>query len=48
MFMPLYLRPDAALFGKAKGDFAAVVPQGCTHGTRPASSSAMILLVISS
>ena len=37
-----------AFFGRPSGAFAAEVPQGCTHGTRPASSSAMILLVISS
>src|SRR5487761_927296 len=32
----------------ASGAFAAAVPQGWTQGTRPASSSTMILLVISS
>jgi hypothetical protein len=32
----------------ASGAFAAAVPQGWTQGTRPASSSAMILLVMSS
>ncbi|MGY3363018.1 hypothetical protein ACVWZL_000143 [Bradyrhizobium sp. GM2.4] len=48
MLTPLYWRPVAALFGMAKGALAAAVPQGCTHGTRPASSSAMIVLVMSS
>ena len=40
--------PMLAFFGIASGAFAAAVPQGCTQGTRPASSSAMILVVISS
>jgi hypothetical protein len=31
----------------ASGAFAAAIPQGWTHGARPASSSAMILSVIS-
>jgi hypothetical protein len=31
----------------AIGALAADVPQGCTHGTRPASSSTTILSVIS-
>ena len=39
---------SAAFFGMASGAFAAAVPQGWTQGTRPASSSAMILPVISS
>ena len=34
-------------FGMAIGALAADVPQGWTQGTRPASSSAMILSVIS-
>jgi len=38
----------AAFAGMASGAFAAAVPQGWTQGTRPASSSAMILLVMSS
>jgi hypothetical protein len=37
-----------AFFGMASGAFAAAVPRGWTQGTRPASSSAMILVVISS
>ena len=37
----------AAFFGMASDAFAAAVPQGWTQGTRPASSSAMILSVIS-
>ncbi len=43
----IYALHRATLFGMAKDAFA-VLPQGCTHGTRPASSSPMILLVISS
>jgi hypothetical protein len=35
-------------FGIASGARTADDPQGCTQGTRPASSSAMILVVISS
>ena len=46
--MPEYCRPVEAFFGMASGAFAAAVPQGCTQGTRPASSSAMILSVMSS
>ena len=46
--MPLYCRLVDAFFGMASRAFAAAVPQGCTQGTRPASSSAMILSVISS
>ena len=42
-----YLRRVEALRGIASGALTAAVPQGCTHGTRPASSSAMILSVIS-
>jgi hypothetical protein len=41
------LRRVEALRGIASGALTAAVPQGCTHGTRPASSSAMILSVIS-
>ena len=37
-----------AFLGMASGAFAAAVPQGWTQGTRPASSSPMILPVISS
>ena len=44
--MPEYWRPVAAFFGIASGAFAAAVPHGWTQGTRPASSSAMILPVI--
>ena len=36
-----------AFFGMASGALTAAVPQGWTQGTRPASSSAMILSVIS-
>ena len=36
-----------AFFGRASGALVAAVPQGWTHGTGPASSSAMILSVIS-
>jgi hypothetical protein len=46
--IPEYCPPVAAFFGMASGAFAAAVPQGWTQGTRPASSSAMILPVISS
>ena len=46
--MPLYCRSVDAFFGIANGALAAAVPQGWTQGTRPASSSAMILSVISS
>jgi hypothetical protein len=45
--MPEYCRLVAAFFGMASGAFAAAVPQGWTQGTRPASNSAMILVVIS-
>ena len=45
--IPEYCRPVAAFFGMASGAFVAAVPQGWTQGTRPASSSAMILPVIS-
>jgi len=38
------LRPVAAFFGRPSG--AVTAPQGCTQGTRPCSSSAMILAVI--
>jgi hypothetical protein len=38
--IPEYCRWVAAFFGIASGAFAAVVPQGWTQGTRPASSSA--------
>jgi hypothetical protein len=41
--MPEYCHPVAAFAGMASGAFAAPVP----HGTRPASSSAMILLMMS-
>ena len=34
----------ATFFGRPSG--AVTLPQGCTHGTRPCSSSAMILSVI--
>lgn len=47
-FRPLCWRPVDAFLRIASGAFAAAVPQGCTQGARPASSSAMILLVISS
>jgi len=46
--IPEYCRPVAAFAGMASGAFADAVPQGWTHGTRPASISAMILLVMSS
>jgi hypothetical protein len=46
--IPEYCRPVAAFFGMASGAFAAAVPQGWTQGTRPASSSLTILVVISS
>jgi hypothetical protein len=36
-----------AFLGKPSGAFAAVVPHGWTQGARPASNSAIILLVIS-
>jgi hypothetical protein len=36
-----------AFFGMASGTLAAAVRQGWTQGTLPASSSAMILSVIS-
>jgi hypothetical protein len=42
------LRVVAAFFGRAIGAATPEVPQGCTQGRRPASSSAMILSVISS
>ena len=45
---PLYWRAVEAFFGMASGAFAVGVPQGWTQGIRPASSSAMILSVISS
>ena len=38
----------AAFRGMASGAFAADVPHGWTQGSRPASSSAMILPVMSS
>jgi transposase len=38
----------AAFFGRASGAATPDVPQGCTRGRRPASSSAMIFPVISS
>jgi hypothetical protein len=44
---PEYRRCVVALRGIASGAFTAAVPHGCTHGTRPASNSAMILSVIS-
>lgn len=43
-----YCRPVAAFLDMASGALAAAIPQGWTQGTRPASSSEMILLVISS
>jgi hypothetical protein len=43
-----YWRPVAAFFGMASGAFAAAVPQGWTQGIRPASSSLMTFVVISS
>jgi hypothetical protein len=45
--IPEYPRCVDALRGIASGALIAAVPHGCTHGTRPASSSAMILSVIS-
>jgi hypothetical protein len=42
------LRILAAFFGKARGARTPDDPHGCTQGKRPASSSEMILLVISS
>jgi hypothetical protein len=45
--IPEYSRRVAALRGMASGALIAGVPQGWTQGTRSASSSAMILLVIS-
>ncbi len=45
---PPRLSADAASVFGASGAFAAAVPQGWIQGTRPASSSAMILPVISS
>jgi hypothetical protein len=45
--IPEYRRWVVALRGMANGALTAAVPHGCTHGTRPASSSAMILSVIS-
>jgi hypothetical protein len=45
--IPEYPRCVAALRGIARGALIAAVPHGCTHGIRPASSSAMILSVIS-
>jgi len=42
-----YLRSVDALRGIASGALIAAVPHGCTQGIRPASSSAMILSVIS-
>jgi hypothetical protein len=45
--IPEYPRCVDALRGIASGALIAAVPQGCTHGIRPASSSAMILWVIS-
>ena len=46
--MPEYWREVAAFLGMASDAFAADVPQGWTQGSRPSSSSAMILLVMSS
>ena len=50
--IPEYCRPVPALRGITGGALAVAVPQGWTlgwtQGTRPASSSAMILPVISS
>ena len=45
--MPLYRRPVAAFFGMASGARTAPELQGWTQGSRPCSSSAMILSVIS-
>jgi hypothetical protein len=45
--IPEYCRWVAAFFGIVSDAFAAAVPHGWTQGTRPASSSAMILSVIS-
>src|SRR5258708_3512071 len=45
--MPEYRRWVAAFRGIANGALTAAVPHGCTQGTRPASSSAMSLSVIS-
>ncbi len=42
-----WLCAAAAFFGMASGALIAAVPHGCTHGIRLASSSAMILSVIS-
>ena len=46
--MPEYWREVAAFRGMATEVPAAVVLHGCTHGSRPCSSSVMIRLVISS
>jgi hypothetical protein len=46
--IPEYCRPVAAFLGIASGALTAVDPHGWTQGARPASSSAMILPVISS
>ena len=45
--IPEYPRCVEALRGIASGALIAAVSHGCTHGIRPASSSAMILSVIS-
>jgi hypothetical protein len=45
--MPLYWRPVAAFFGRPSAALMPELPQGWTQGTHPASSSAMILSVIS-
>jgi hypothetical protein len=45
--IPEYWRWVAAFFGIASDALAVALPHGWTHGTRPASSSAMILSVIS-
>ena len=46
--MPLQGLPVAAFLGMPRGARTPDEPQGCTQGRRPASSSAMILFVISS
>ncbi len=48
MLIPEYGRWVAAFRGRASGALAEAVPHGWTQGSRPASSSAMILVVMSS
>jgi len=44
--MPEWPRPVAAFFGMASGAETPLEHQGWTQGSRPGSSSVMILLVI--